>query len=209
MFNLLFFLEMIISTWAQRHSSLILSSLLLLFLKLPGRRLFTAANQVGFAQTMLLEPTIAPKKQHIESTQQHLAPPRPLGKRYISLGNSLQLGKGCHLEEIQPVVFLAKSHGNFFFFLTWPHCCITYLWLHWVFIAARGLSLVVATGGYALAVGHWLLTVWFLLFQSTASRRSGFSTWVLLVVAHGPLSVQPQQLWLPGSRTRAQLFHGL
>lgn len=68
MFNLLFFLEMIISTWAQRHSSLILSSLLLLFLKLPGRQLFTAANQVGFAQTMLLEPTIAPKKQHTEST---------------------------------------------------------------------------------------------------------------------------------------------
>ena len=186
---------MIISTWAQRHSSLILSSLLLLFLKLPGRQLFTAANQVGFAQTMLLEPTIAPKKQHTESTQQHLGLPCPLGKRYISLGNSLQLGKGCHLKEIQPVEFLAKSHGNFFFF--WHVCTalFIYLWLHWVFIAALGLSLVVE---------HWLLIVWFLLFQSTASRRMEFSTCVLLAVAHGPLSVQPQQLWLPGSRTQAQ-----
>ena len=33
-----------------------------------------------------------------------------------------------------------------------------YFWLHWVFIAGRGLSLVAASGGYSVAVGG-LLTV--------------------------------------------------
>ena len=32
-------------------------------------------------------------------------------------------------------------------------------WLCWVFITARGLSLVVASGGYSLAAVHGLLTV--------------------------------------------------
>ena len=30
-------------------------------------------------------------------------------------------------------------------------------WLHWVFVAACGLSLVVASGGYSLVTGHGLL----------------------------------------------------
>ena len=32
-----------------------------------------------------------------------------------------------------------------------------YFGLHWVFVAARGLSLVAASGGYSLAVVHGLL----------------------------------------------------
>ena len=33
-----------------------------------------------------------------------------------------------------------------------------YFWLHWVFIAAPGLSLVAASGGLLFIVEHWLLT---------------------------------------------------
>ena len=49
-------------------------------------------------------------------------------------------------------------------------------WLCWVFVAARGLSLVVASGGYSSlqCVGFSLL--WLLLLQSTGSRHAGFSS---------------------------------
>ena len=53
---------------------------------------------------------------------------------------------------------------------------IYYFWLHWVFIAARGLSLVALNGGY--------YSLWFagfslqqlLLLRSMGSRRVGFSS---------------------------------
>ena len=35
----------------------------------------------------------------------------------------------------------------------------TYFWLHRVFVAARGLSLVVASGGYSVAVHGLLIAV--------------------------------------------------
>ena len=42
------------------------------------------------------------------------------------------------------------------FLLTLTHCCIClifiYLWLHWVFVAACGLSLFAENGGYSPAV---------------------------------------------------------
>ena len=41
-----------------------------------------------------------------------------------------------------------------------------YLWLSWVFLAACGLSLVVASRGFSL---HWLLSL-----QSAGSRCAGF-----------------------------------
>ena len=34
-----------------------------------------------------------------------------------------------------------------------------YFWLHWVFVAACGLSLVVASGGYSVAVRRLLIAV--------------------------------------------------
>ena len=34
-----------------------------------------------------------------------------------------------------------------------------YFWLCWVFVVARGLSLVVASGGYSFVVVHGLLIV--------------------------------------------------
>ena len=54
------------------------------------------------------------------------------------------------------------------------------LWLHWVFITARMLSLVAASGGYSLLRCAGFSLRWLLLLQSTGSR------------------VQAQYLWLTG-----------
>ena len=73
-----------------------------------------------------------------------------------------------------------------------------YFWLRLVFIAACGLSLVAASGGYSLLQCVGFLLWWLLLLWSTGSRYAGFSscgTWA-------------QQLWLTGSRAQAQqLWH--
>ena len=51
-----------------------------------------------------------------------------------------------------------------------------YFWLHWVFIAARGLSLVAASGGYSSLRCAGFSLWWLLLLRSTDSRRTGFSS---------------------------------
>ena len=51
-----------------------------------------------------------------------------------------------------------------------------YFWLHWVFVAARGLSLVAATGGYSSLWCTGFSLQWLLLLQSTGSRHVGFSS---------------------------------
>ena len=61
-------------------------------------------------------------------------------------------------------------------------------WLHWVFAAARGLSLVAVSGVYSLLRGAGFSFWWLLLLQSTDSRRAGFSscgTRASVVVARG------------------------
>ena len=54
-------------------------------------------------------------------------------------------------------------------------------WLCWVFVSARGLSLVAASGGHSSSRCAGLSLSWPLLLQSTGSRRAGS-----VVVAHGP-----------------------
>ena len=51
-----------------------------------------------------------------------------------------------------------------------------YFWLRWVFTAARGLSLVAASGGYTSLWCAGFSLRWLLLLQSTGSRRTGFSS---------------------------------
>ena len=68
-----------------------------------------------------------------------------------------------------------------------------YFWLHWVFIAARGLSLVVASGGYSLLPCVGFSLQWLLLLQSMGSRWTGFSS----------CGSRAQWLWLVGSRAQA------
>ena len=73
-----------------------------------------------------------------------------------------------------------------------------YLWLHWVFTAVRGLSLVAASRGYSLLQCTGFSLWWLLLLQSMGSRCMGFSS----------CGTQAQQLWLTGSRAQAQqLWH--
>ena len=88
------------------------------------------------------------------------------------------------------VIALGNQTPGLIFFLTFLKInFIYYSWLRWVFIAARGLSLVAASGGYS---------------SSQASRCSGFSccgapalgTWASVVVARGLSSCGPRALEL-------------
>ena len=51
-----------------------------------------------------------------------------------------------------------------------------FFWLHWVFVAARRLSLVAESGGYFLLRCAGFSLWWLLLLRSTGSRRAGFSS---------------------------------
>ena len=62
------------------------------------------------------------------------------------------------------------------FFLSFFLYLFIYFWLCWVFVAARGLSLVVVSGGYS---SLWCVAFslrWLLLLRSTGSRHVGFSS---------------------------------
>ena len=69
----------------------------------------------------------------------------------------------------------------FFFFLNNFIYLFIYLWLCWVFVSVRGLSLVVASGGHSSSRCTGLSLSWRLLLRSTGSRRAGSA-----FVAHGP-----------------------
>ena len=53
---------------------------------------------------------------------------------------------------------------------------IFYFWLRWVLVAVRGLSLVVASGGYSSLRCAGFSLRWLLLLQSVGSRHTGFSS---------------------------------
>ena len=67
-------------------------------------------------------------------------------------------------------------------------------WLHWVFVATRGLSLVAASRGYSSLRCTGFSLWWLLLSWSTGSRCVGFSS----------CGMQAQLLWLAGSSAQAQ-----
>ena len=56
-----------------------------------------------------------------------------------------------------------------------------FIWLHWVLVAAHGLSVVVASGGHSSSWCTGLSLSRPLLLRGTGSRRAGS-----VVVAHGP-----------------------
>ena len=88
-------------------------------------------------------------------------------------------------------LFIHISFSRLIFFFIFY---LFYFWLHWVFVAARGLSLVASTRGYS---SLWFVDFslwWLLLLRSMGSRHVGFSscgTWA-------------QYLCLTGSRAQAQ-----
>ena len=65
----------------------------------------------------------------------------------------------------------------FFFvsFFKWLYLFI-YFWLHWVFVAACGLSIVAASGGYSSLRCAGFSLRWLLLLWSTGSRRMDFGS---------------------------------
>ena len=65
--------------------------------------------------------------------------------------------------------FIFKWYGRavFFFFF--------FFWLHWVFAAAHGLSLVTVNRGYSSLRYAGFSPQWLLLLRSTGSRRASFS----------------------------------
>ena len=67
-----------------------------------------------------------------------------------------------------------KSLSHHFFFNVF--ILFIYFWLHWIFVAARGLSLVVASGGSSSLQCAGFSLRWLLLLRSTGSRRTGFSS---------------------------------
>ena len=62
------------------------------------------------------------------------------------------------------------------FYFKFIYFIYIYFWLHWVFIAACGLSLVAVSGGYSLLQCVGFSLRWLLLLWSTGSRRTGFSS---------------------------------
>ena len=68
-----------------------------------------------------------------------------------------------------------------FFFFKFLFIYLFYLWLCWVFVSARGLSPVAASGGHSSSRCAGLSPSRPLLLRSTGSRRAGS-----VIVAHGP-----------------------
>ena len=83
------------------------------------------------------------------------------------------------------IYFNVESYMIFFFniflFFYFLNLFIYYLWLCWVFVSVRGLSLVVASGGHSSPRCAGLSLSRPLLLRSTGSRRAGS-----VIVAHGP-----------------------
>ena len=70
--------------------------------------------------------------------------------------------------ETRPIVFFIYIYKFIYLFI--------YFWLCWVFVAARGLSLVAASRGYSSLWCAGFSLRWLLLLWSTGSRRMGFSS---------------------------------
>ena len=62
------------------------------------------------------------------------------------------------------------------FYLFFKINLFIYFWLCWVFVAVRGLPLVVASGGYSSLQCAGFSLRWLLLVRSMGSRRVGFSS---------------------------------
>ena len=87
----------------------------------------------------------------------------------------------CGLTNKYQMSPLARISFPFFFFKVF-----FFLWLCWVFVSVRGLSLVAASGGHSSSRCAGLSLSRPLLLLSTGSRRAGS-----VVVAHGPSCSAP------------------
>ena len=80
----------------------------------------------------------------------------------------------------ETIKLLEENIGSMFFFF-FNFYSFIYLWLRWVLVSVRSLSLVAASGGHSSSWCTGLSLSWPLLLRSTGSRRAGS-----VIVAHGP-----------------------
>ena len=102
-----------------------------------------------------------------------------MGSVVVVHGLSCSAACGIFLDQgmnLCPLHWQADS----FFFLNFIYLFI-YLWLCWVFVSVRGLSLVAVSGGHSSSRCAGLSLSRPLLLRSTSSRRAGSA-----IVAHGP-----------------------
>ena len=90
----------------------------------------------------------------------------------------LETGSLCQLTHFFFFFFKVMIHLFIYLFI---YLFIIYLWLCWVFVSVRGLSLVMASGGHSSSRCAGLSLSRPLLLRSTSSRRAGS-----VLVAHGP-----------------------
>ena len=74
------------------------------------------------------------------------------------------------------VCFVLFFYSPLLFFFFFKFYLFIYFWLRGVFVAARELSLVVASGGYSLLQCTGFSLQWLLLLWSMGSRCVGFSS---------------------------------
>ena len=117
----------------------------------------------------------------LRESRQEVGGPKPADTR----GSTADRGKGkgtgseaAACPEREPSDTLVKDL-IFFFFQSMSFFKIfsyLFIWLLWVFVAAHGLSLVAASGGYSSLRCAGFSLRWLLLLRSTGSRRMGLSS---------------------------------
>ena len=87
----------------------------------------------------------------------------------------------CGLGIVRIILFFLIYFFKIICFIYFFLILFIYLWLCWVFVSVRGLSLVAASGGHSSSRCAGLSLLRPLLLRSTGSRRTGSA-----IVAHGP-----------------------
>ena len=124
----------------------------------------------------------------------------PSSNLHITSADSLMSVSPCFLN-IQTLICKLVGWGRLRVIV---FCFVFYFWLHWVFVAACRLSLVVVSRGYSSLWCAGFSLWWLLLLRSTGSWCAGFSscgTWAQFLWRMG--LVAPQHLG--SSRTRARI----
>ena len=93
-----------------------------------------------------------------------------IGKNVISF---LNIPISCMLPPFKAKNISGNIQHNRFVLLEKCSQCSFFFWLHWVFVAVRRVSLVVASGGYSSLQCAGFSLQWLLLLRSMGPRACG------------------------------------
>ena len=96
--------------------------------------------------------------------------------RNTCIGLLIKLKRNFYHTKLLRFDLLQQLGLSFFFFFNKFIYLFIYFWLCWVFVAARGLSLVAVSGGYSSLWCMGFSLQWLLSLRSTGSRCAGFSS---------------------------------